>query len=767
MNERSSVGDSEREVDSPFLNGAYRFDSESNAGAEAVDQYHLLETPFLNSELSLITEEKAQSPGPLATLEPELNEELDYDVVEGESPLDALSSSELKAVRITSTFETGWAGNFGGLTGNFDGQGISFGLMNFAWKAGSLVALLKEFLRDHPSAFAQVFGKDADRFADVVQATKTDPKNPKKRIRDLDRQMEFARGVNDGRNQIREPWKGYFGRLEADLDFRRIQVKAVRRAGDRARYWCRIFDLNTERAYAFMFDLVSSHGGAWLNAAKFKGARRTLLNAMLKDKKVTVGHSALTEIEKMEVIANMIADVSAQAWQGKTREKIHRMVLARKLWFVKGSGEVHGTSWNLVRDFGVTDAPPNFDNDEREYEDPTEPRETEDREERPPDEESEEPEEYAAVEQSEEEEIESRAIAEPDAAALEGLEELDGANRLDAAVIVKRMNEYDPADGSAVVINMSEFKTGISGISNYKNWKANSAVKHNRHKKPYRHPDAIRHIVLHETAADTGYGFDASNDYTAHLSVLRDATILQFNDLAELEYHGNAMNKTAIGIEFVNRGWLSSTTKERGEGIPGQESKLTPAQRIRYSESNGYLWAFWGNGFNVYRLPPSIDQLEKEVELVGWLVNGLPAVLGSFGGISIYNLFPSIDDTWLQLTAYDQVKDLWTFRKEDIPAESDRASQNLFVMTTGYEFLEPSKIREKSGIISHNAFYAGHSDGSFLTLYTWLRLKKNKDKGRAFELCKSLMKDHHIRVSLRSHGDRKIYLLDVSDKNLV
>jgi murein DD-endopeptidase MepM/ murein hydrolase activator NlpD len=271
----------------------------------------------------------------------------------GPSPLDVLSPSELKAVRITSTFETGRAGSFGGLTGNFDGQGVSFGLMNFAWKAGSLLTLLKEFLRDHPAAFAEVFGPDAAMFREMVLATKADPKNPKRQVRDLDRQMEFARNVlNDAKNKIREPWRTYFGRLEANREFQRIQVTAVRKAVDRARYWCDYFGLKTERAFAFMFDLVSSHGGAWLNAPKFKERRRNLLRAMLEKKQAQVGRNDLTELETMEVIAHMIGEVSLEKWRDKVR--------VRKLWFVRGSGDVHEKSRDLARDFGVTDALPDF-----------------------------------------------------------------------------------------------------------------------------------------------------------------------------------------------------------------------------------------------------------------------------------------------------------------------------------------------------------------------------------------------------------------------
>jgi hypothetical protein len=379
-------------LESPFLNGEL-FVEANSVGASTYSSRASAESPFLQgfSEDFLnpaasedqyvvdefhLADEQALPDGNDEETDEEWGE-VEHDSPTGASPLDALSPSELKAVRITSTFETGRAGSFGGLTGNFDGQGVSFGLMNFAWKAGSLITLLKEFLRDHPAAFAEVFGPDATRFQEIILSTKPDPQNPKRRVRDLDRQMEFARNVlNDANNKIRDPWRGYFSQLEVNPHFRRIQIKAVRRAAERARYWCQYFGLKTERGFAFMFDLVSSHGGAWLNADKFKGERRKLLRAMIADKKAQVGRNALTEIELLEVIANMIADISLEKWRQKVR--------SRKLWFVKGSGQVHGTSWDLARDFGVTDAPPDFDREEPEQHALTDRYETEALERWPP-----------------------------------------------------------------------------------------------------------------------------------------------------------------------------------------------------------------------------------------------------------------------------------------------------------------------------------------------------------------------------------------------
>lgn len=284
--------------------------------------------------------------------------EFDLEDHEFESAFDILSPSQLKAVRITSTFETGRPGGFGGLTGNIDGQGLSFGLLNFTIRAGSLIPLLKEFIERYPGRYRTIFGNDADRFKEMVFATKPDSEDPKRRIRDVDRQMAFVNNQMNlvprkaRNNRIVEPWRTYFSRLERDPEFRKVQVKAVRRALDRARHWYNYFVFRTERGFAFMFDIVSSHGGAWLNAPKFKGKRIALLRNMLAAKKAAVGRDALTELEKMDVISNMIADVSSPEWRERVR--------VRKLWFVRGRGIVHGKQYDIAKNFGITDNPPDF-----------------------------------------------------------------------------------------------------------------------------------------------------------------------------------------------------------------------------------------------------------------------------------------------------------------------------------------------------------------------------------------------------------------------
>ena len=73
--------------------------------------------------------------------------ELEEEVLESSG----LTPAELKAVQITSTFETGKRGGFYGLSGNFDGYGISFGLVNWKIGTGSLQPLLRDFAAGEPA----------------------------------------------------------------------------------------------------------------------------------------------------------------------------------------------------------------------------------------------------------------------------------------------------------------------------------------------------------------------------------------------------------------------------------------------------------------------------------------------------------------------------------------------------------------------------------------------------------------------------------------
>ncbi len=348
---------------------------------------------------------------------------------------------------------------------------------------------------------------------------------------------------------------------------------------------------------------------------------------------------------------------------------------------------------------------------------------------------------------------------------------------------VTELMNFDPIFADTIVINKMEFNTGISGFRNYKNWKTDSSVLHNmtpHRRKTYRQPLDIQFIVLHESGTYSGNAFNLPANTTSHMTVKADDTILQFNDLIETEFHTINMNDVAIGIEFVNRSWLSHQTKRKSNGILDlqlnyegitTEANLTQEQKTEYAESNGHLWLFWGDGFNIYRVPPNLTQLEKLVDLVKWLLVDYNNYVNKIAstGTGIYDFFTSISNVWLQIVSFNEVSGIWTFKDSDIPSEVDKSKKMFFIFSTGYGLLDPAILKTNlaSGVLSHNACMDNHTDGSFPTLYSWLRIQKLKTAQDAYEISKKLMKNNHIKVSLTSNTSKKIHLLNVDDGNLV
>lgn len=240
-----------------------------------------------------------------------------------------LTPAEQKAVVITSTFETGKRGGFYGLSGNFDGQGLSFGLVNWTIGTGSLQPLLRDFAKEHPARWVSVFGPDAARFLELIARKGEDARKEQHRF--AIEQMNICSTGARGKRiwTVRQPWVDYFRRLSEDSMFQKIQVRYVRDLLARADYYCRYFGLTSEQAFTFMFDTVASHGKWWLQK-KFGGVekRRVLVEQALKTLTARFGMSRVPESEVLLAIADVLATTSAQRWADNVRR--------RKRWFVTG-----------------------------------------------------------------------------------------------------------------------------------------------------------------------------------------------------------------------------------------------------------------------------------------------------------------------------------------------------------------------------------------------------------------------------------------------
>ena len=323
-----------------------------------------------------------------------------------------------------------------------------------------------------------------------------------------------------------------------------------------------------------------------------------------------------------------------------------------------------------------------------------------------------------------------------------------------------QLNGFNPENETTIVCNAAEFP---SGLVDFVNFAFGFDVPHNTLTVPVRAPADIHFIVLHETSVDSGGGFRPP--HTAHFVVLRNGVIRQFNDLCETQIHAGIFNAAGIGIEFVNRDW------DDGKGVA---KTAIPA---RFAEANGYVHAFWGDGYNLYKLPP-LDQLERLVELLNRLLNQRD------------DLQPFLEPAFLQYVSYDNIQALWQVPAASTPATAaEKEALRYFIWSNAYHYMLPTAFDNLgSGILSHNSISNigadgftdedAHSDGSFLSLYALLRLYFDYAPAAAREKAIWLMKNRLVKATTKAAlqwhetdpvtkrvtdhtGSRVVYLLDL------
>jgi hypothetical protein len=276
--------------------------------AEWEDESHESEQPF--SEAGF--EDEAPAPSPFLAM--------------------GLTAAEAKALEITATLETGGPFKFYGLTGNFDGQGLSFGLVNWTIGTGSLQPLLLAFAKEEPAGWARIFGGDADAFLKAVQADKKVGHKFAVEIMNDQKVVKTSKGHKTVWS-IKEPWKSYFKALSEHDAFRRIQVRFVRPMLKKADEYCRKFGFKSEMAFAFMFDAVSSHGQWWLTKKFIVGGKKVPTRQLLIDQRLSFLKTmlpawSLTERDQLNIIADVLAATSSPKWAENVR--------IRKHWFTGG-----------------------------------------------------------------------------------------------------------------------------------------------------------------------------------------------------------------------------------------------------------------------------------------------------------------------------------------------------------------------------------------------------------------------------------------------
>ena len=229
----------------------------------------------------------------------------------------------LRCLALTSSFETGDMPPecFCGITGDFDGQGISFGALQWNLGQGTLQPLLMEVFQKHTNLCKDIFHENFDVVIALKESTR-------------DEQVAFGRSIQNTRNfRVNEPWRGMMRELGRTPEFQKIQAAHAGKVHKRALTMCKEYGLTTERGVALMFDICVQNG----SISPVVKAQILADIAMLADKK--------DQVARMRIIANRRAAAA--------RSEFVNDVRVRKLTIAEGQGTVHGIPYDLEEQFGL------------------------------------------------------------------------------------------------------------------------------------------------------------------------------------------------------------------------------------------------------------------------------------------------------------------------------------------------------------------------------------------------------------------------------
>lgn len=227
-----------------------------------------------------------------------------------------------KAMLITEAFEGGW------LTGNFDGQLMSWGPLQWNLGQGTLQPVLRRIADLDRATMAGHLGEGfMDALADDAALERYVRANILTR--------------NGGPKTV---WQQRFyalGQEPAALDaFAEAAAPYVARAErDASR-----LGFASERGFASCLDVAVQNGGV---RAEHEARYRATLHSYLAKKGQEGGDPAfdLEEWEHLKALAYAVAD--------SARPRYREDVLSRKLTLALGQGWVHGRAYDLLEDFGL------------------------------------------------------------------------------------------------------------------------------------------------------------------------------------------------------------------------------------------------------------------------------------------------------------------------------------------------------------------------------------------------------------------------------
>jgi hypothetical protein len=220
-----------------------------------------------------------------------------------------------RCLQLTTRFE---GHGYSLIAGNFDGAGLTWGIVGFTLRHGEIQVLINEIDARSPELLATAFGQEAA--AELVTRIRTHP---------LDSVMNWAESISSGvRNQlVIEPWRSGFATLGAQPLVQELQRRRAReKYFDAAISTAARLSLRSETSVALCFDIHVQNGGV----------KRASEAAYLK---ASSNSRMRSEIARRKLLAQLAAD--------SARKKYREDVFARKNAIASGEGVVHGQFFDM------------------------------------------------------------------------------------------------------------------------------------------------------------------------------------------------------------------------------------------------------------------------------------------------------------------------------------------------------------------------------------------------------------------------------------
>ena len=227
-----------------------------------------------------------------------------------------------RCISVTAVFE---GHGFTVVQGNFDGAGLTWGIIGFTLKHGALGKIILRVHQEHPELLAGIFGDDVNELLRNMRAP-------------VDRRVAWADRLSLGSSKIRiaEPWGMKFRHLGEQPLVQRIQLElADTEYFQPALKTATRYQLETELGVALVFDIQVQNGGI---SRKAQAQIAAALNR----------RGVRTEGQRRVIIGNAVADNARRRY----REDVRR----RKLAFARGAGQVHGIEVRM-RGWGLDELP--------------------------------------------------------------------------------------------------------------------------------------------------------------------------------------------------------------------------------------------------------------------------------------------------------------------------------------------------------------------------------------------------------------------------